>query len=314
MDPLSEILSSMRIRKAGFTRLTAQSPWGLQSDGLSAIQFVLVVDGSGILIAGSNANPIPLSRGDVFIILGNEPYRLFDREGSPLAACVDVEAMRVGNQIKFGGDGPATTFVCGFFEIDQLDVKPLMGALPKLLSLRMEESRTLAFQSVLELLESETASSRLGSEAATTRLFELLFIHAVRSFTQEHSLSKGWLAGMSDRNVSLAIEAFHSDPRQAWTVDKLAKVARMSRSAFAVRFRQTVGQPPLAYLTEWRIYKATRLLEKNTVRISDVARTVGYASEAAFTKAFIRLVGSKPSDFRRANILRKATGTDPEAA
>lgn len=272
---------------------------------MSAIQFVLVVEGDGILITGSSASPVPLSSGDVFILLGNESYKLFDREGSTLAACVDVEALRVGNQIRLGGEGPASAFVCGYFEVDHSDVKPLMQALPKLLSLRMEEGRTIAFQSVLELLGAETAIPRLGSEAATARLFELLFIHAVRCFAQEYSLPRGWLAGLADKNLALAIEAVHGDHRKHWTVDMMAKVAGMSRSAFAARFKEVVGQPPLGYLTDWRIYKATRLLEKSSVRVSDVARAVGYASEAAFTKAFVRGVGARPSEYRKARLSRE---------
>ncbi|KQV78126.1 AraC family transcriptional regulator [Rhizobium sp. Root1220] len=308
MDPLSEILSLMRIRKAGFTRLSALAPWGLKSDGSPAIQFVLVVEGSGVLTTRSGSLPVPLSSGDVFILLGNEPYQLFDHESSVVTPCVDVEALRVGSRIEFGGGGDATTFISGFFEIDRSDVKPLLNVLPASLHLKKQESRTLAFQSVLELLACETENPHLGTEAAIGRLFELLFIHSVRAFATECSIpNKGWLAAMSDKNLALAIEAIHADPQKPWTVDLLAKVARMSRSAFAAKFKDKTDQTPLGYLTGWRIYKATRLLERNSIRIADVARTVGYASEAAFTKAFKKVVGLKPSEFRKASLLQVRT-------
>ncbi|MDI7865029.1 AraC family transcriptional regulator [Rhizobiaceae bacterium n13] len=308
MDPLTELFSSMRVRRAGFTRMNAYAPWGVESAGDPAIKFVLVVRGSAVLTTKSNPTPIPLGAGDVFIILGDEPYQVCDHESSTMAACVDVDAQRIGNQIEFGGGGAVTTFVSGFFEIDRLDAKPLLCVLPVLLHLKMEQERTLAFQSVLELLATETEGPRLGSDAAAARLFELLFIHAVRAFTQECSIpKKGWLAAAADKNLAPAIRAIHAEPKKAWTVDLLAREAGMSRSAFAARFKSVVGQTPLGYLTEWRMHKASRLMEANSVRIAEIARSVGYESEAAFTKAFKKSVGTNPSIFRKTVFGHKPT-------
>ncbi|WP_454857744.1 AraC family transcriptional regulator [Rhizobium binxianense] len=301
MDPLTEIFSTMNIKKAGFTRLNAYAPWGVQSHGDAAVNFVLVVGGTAILTTRSHPGSILLREGDVFILLGDEPYRLYDDEGSTMTACVDVEALRVGNRIQFGGGGAVTTFISGFFEIDRRHAKPLSSVLPATLHLKREENRSAAFQSVLELLASETEGVRLGSEAASARLFELLFIHAVRAFVEEYSMPKtGWLAAAADRNLAPAIRAIHAEPGTAWTVEMLAKTAGMSRSAFASRFKSVVGQTPLNYVTDWRIHKAGRLMENDSLRIAGIARSVGYASEAAFTKAFKKVTGSKPSEFRKA--------------
>ncbi len=290
----------MRIRKAGFTHLKAYGPWGVQSTGDPAVKFVLLVSGRAVLTTGSSPTPVTLQAGDVFIMLGGEPYRIYDREGSAMTVCADVDALRVGNRIEFGGDGPLTTFISGFFEVDPLDAKPLLGALPPLLHLKKEQQRTAAFQSVLELLAAEMESPRLGSEAAVARLFELLFIHAVRFFVQEWDMPrKGWLAASADRSLAPAIQAIHAEPKKTWTVDLLARTAGMSRSAFAVRFKSIVGQTPFEYLTEWRIHKASRLMESSSLRIAGIGRSVGYESEAAFTKAFKKVTGSRPSDFRR---------------
>ncbi|AJR23382.1 MULTISPECIES: AraC family transcriptional regulator [Sphingobium] len=300
MDPLTEIFTQMRIRKAGFTRLDATAPWGFMSKGEQAVKFVLVVRGSGILISGNNAEPIPLRGGDVFIMLDDEPYRLFDHEGSQMIDCVDVEKLRVGHRIELGGGGALTTFVSGAFEIDALDAQPLLAVLPKLLHLKLDQNRSLAFQSVLELLAAETEAPGLGSEAVTSRLFELLFVHAIRALaSQPGGPTHGWLAALADRNLAQAIKAVHAEPGRDWTVEALAREAGMSRSAFAARFKVVVGRTPLEYLTHWRIYRATRMIQRRGTALAEVSRSIGYESPAAFNRAFKKETGQTPGAFRK---------------
>ena len=300
MDPLSDIFSSLRIRKAKFTTLDATAPWGVVSNGDPSIKFVLVVRGSGVLKTQGNPEPVALRAGDVFIMFGDEPYRVYDHERSHIEDCLDVEALREGNRIQFGGGGTTTTFISGFFDVDRLDARPLLNVLPKLLHLKSEQNRSRAFQAVLELLAAEADSPGLGSEAVVRRLFELLFVHAIRAYSRQWGTAKaGWLAAVADKNLALAIEAMHEDPQTPWTVERLAQKAGMSRSAFAARFKEVVGQAPLAYLTEWRIYQAARLIEANASKISVIGRRVGYQSEAAFTKAFRKVLGHAPSEYRK---------------
>ncbi|WP_454858286.1 AraC family transcriptional regulator [Rhizobium binxianense] len=300
MDPLAEIFTQMRVRKASFTRLDATAPWGFVSKGEQAVKFVMVVRGSGILTSGRSADPIPLRSGDVFIMLDDEPYRLFDHEGSQMIDCVDVEKLRVGHRIELGGGGALTTFVSGAFEIDALDAQPLLAVLPKLLHLKLDQSRSLAFQSVLELLAAETEAPGLGSEAVTSRLFELLFVHAIRAFaSQPEGPTHGWLAAVADRNLLHAIKAIHAEPARNWTVELLAREAGMSRSAFASRFKAVVGRTPLEYLTQWRIYSATRMIQRRGAALAEVSRNVGYESLAAFNRAFKKETGQTPGAFRK---------------
>lgn len=299
MDPLTEIFTQMRIRKASFTRLDATAPWGFVSKGEQAVKFILVVRGSGILLAGSHSDPIPLRSGDALIMLDDEPYRLFDHEGSQVLDCVEVEKMRVGQNIELGGGGTLTTFVSGAFEIDALDAQPLVAVLPKLLHLKLDQNRSLAFQSVLELLAAEAEAPGLGSEAVTSRLFELLFVHAIRALaSQPEGPTRGWLAAIADRNLAHAIRAIHAEPARDWTVETLAREAGMSRSAFAARFKAVVGRTPLDYLTHWRIYRASRMIQKRGAVLADVSRSVGYDSPAAFNRAFKKETGQTPGAFR----------------
>jgi len=299
MDPLTDILTGLRIRAASFTRMDASAPWGVRSPGEPGISFVLVVRGSAILATPDSPQPIALRSGDVFLKLDGTPYRLHDHEDSVLIDCVEVEKLRVGNRIGIGGGGALTTFVSGSFELDALEAQPLLRGLPSLLHLKLDQHRSLAFQSVLEMLALETESPGLGSEAVLSRLFELLLVHAIRAYAlQPGGATRGWLAGIADRHLGQALTAMHGDPAQGWTVESLARTAGMSRSAFAARFKAVVGQSPLEYLTQWRMHCATRLLRRGDIALSEVSRRVGYESAAAFNRVFRRETSMTPGTFR----------------
>ena len=300
MDPLTEICASMRVQTALFTRIDASAPWGWASSGEAAVKFVLVVRGTGVLVLPTQPAPIALRGGDVFIMLDDTPYKMFDQNSSETVDCVEVENRRVGNHIKVGGDGALTTFVSGIFEISSVDAKPLFAVLPSFLLLKAEDGRTRAFEAVLELLAGETAQPGLGSGAMTSSLFELLFVNAVRAYANQPGVPKGdWLAAISDRLLAAPVQAMHEDLARDWTLESLAKLAGMSRSAFALRFRSTTGQTPLAYLARWRMHKASVLIRSKKLSLSEVATHVGYQSEAAFNRMFKREIGVTPGLLRR---------------
>lgn len=299
MDPLTDILTGLRIRRAVFTRLEASAPWGFDSAGEPFLKFVLLVRGSAILTTAATSEPIALHGGDVFIMLQDLPYRIYDHENSAMTDCIDIEKLRIGNKIEVGGGGAVTSFISGFFELDARAAKPLLKVLPPLLHLKLEKGRCQAFQSVLELLALETETPGMGSEAVVSRLFELLFVHAIRAYSDKPGgPTDGWLAANADRNLAKALEAMHGAPAEDWTVDALARTAGMSRSAFAARFKTVVGQAPLEYLTQWRMYCATRLLQHSGLALADVSRRVGYDSVAAFNRVFRRETGMTPGAFR----------------
>ena len=139
MDPLSDILTGLRIRRAMFTRLEASAPWGFDSSGEPFLKFVLLVRGSAILTTADHPEPIALRGGDVFIMLQDQPYRIYDHEDSATTACVDIEKLRIGNRIEVGGGGALTSFISGFFELDSQAARPLMKVLPPLLHLKLDK-------------------------------------------------------------------------------------------------------------------------------------------------------------------------------
>ena len=299
-SPIAEICASLGVRKALFTRIDASAPWGWTSSGEKVVKFVLVVRGAGILALSTAAAPIALRAGDVFIMLDDTPYAMFDHESSAMVDCVDVEKSRVGNHIEVGGGGALTTFVSGFFETSALQAKPLFSVLPNFLLLKSEEGRTRSFEAVLDLLATETSQPGLGSEAMISHLFKLMFIHAIRAYSDQNDIPKrGWLGAISDRMLAGVSMAMHEDLANDWTLESLARRAGMSRSAFASRFKSIVGQTPLDYLAEWRMHKAAALLQSSDFSLSEIAQAVGYQSDAAFNRMYKRITGTTPGLFRR---------------
>ena len=178
---------------------------------------------------------------------------------------------------------------------------PLISTiLPRFLHMRLEQDRSYAIQSVLDLLAAETAQPGIASSCLISRLYESLFVYAIRAYARSSAAPpKGWLAAMSDKHLSKAIQAMHSSLDRSWSVASLAREARMSRSAFALKFKTVLGQTPLEYLTQWRMYKAGALIRSNNPSFSEVASAVGYGSESSFSRVFKREMGAAPREYRR---------------
>ncbi len=300
MDPLAEVFSSMNIKRAIFDKVAVTAPWGFRATCAPDIKFALVLGGSGVMKIQSSKNLIPLSGGDVFIMLDDSEFSISDKANSKTIDCTDFKKYKVGNTIQFGGGGSLTTFVIGRFEISQLDAKPILNVLPKFLHLRLNKNRSHSFQSVLELLALETEQPGLASASMINRLCEMLFIHAIRVYTNESSQeNNGWLAGLTDKRHGVTIRLMHNHLERDWTVESMAACAGMSRSAFASKFKAIVGQSPLEYLTQWRVHKASTLIRQSDSNLSEISHAVGYESESAFTKVFKREMGVTPSVFRK---------------
>jgi AraC-like DNA-binding protein len=303
MDPLSEVFGSMKIQDAIYRRLEATAPWGFSYSGDvdPRIRFGLVVRGSALLKFKNRRRTISLSGGDLFIsILSDEPFTLVDHPRSAIVDSSELRKFEVDDVIHFGGGGPLTTFVSGSFGMSTFGAPLISTILPRFLHLRLEQNRSHAFQSVLDLLASETAQRGIASSCLISCLYELLFVYAIRAYASGSAAPpKGWLAAMSDKHLSKAIEAMHAGLAKSWSVESLAREARMSRSAFALKFRTVLGQTPLEYLTQWRMYKAGGMIRSNHTSFCEVASAVGYGSESSFSRVFRREMGVAPREYRR---------------
>jgi AraC-like DNA-binding protein len=208
--------------------------------------------------------------------------------------------------MHLGENGPADArILCGFLGCDTRPFNPLLEALPAVLHLRRSsyrENSGLAY--LISAARAETEGRRTGGEGVLARLGELLFVEAIRCHIEALGPEQtGWLAGLADRHVGQALNLLHGDPSADWTLDELAKSVGLSRSTLAQRFTHLIGQPPMQYLMRWRMQLAAGLLASGRDPIARVAEAVGYDSEAAFSRAFRRTVGTPPAAWRQAQIL-----------
>jgi len=303
MDPLSEVFGTMRIQEARYRRVEATAPWGFRYSGDKGprIRFGLVIRGSALLRFKDQRRTISLSSGDLFIfILSDEPFTLLDHPRSAVIDYSELRKLEVDGVIHYGGGGPHTTLVSGSFGMSAFGAPLISTILPRYLHLRLEQNRSHAFQSVLDLLAAETAQPGIASSRLISCLYESLFVFAIRAYASSSAAPpKGWLAAMSDKHLSKAIQAMHSSLDRSWSVASLAREARMSRSAFALKFRTVLGQTPLEYLTRWRMYKAGAMIRSNNKSFAEVASAIGYGSESSFSRVFRREMGEAPREYRR---------------
>ncbi|HEX7361688.1 MAG TPA: AraC family transcriptional regulator [Bryobacteraceae bacterium] len=315
MDPITDIFRTMHVTAFGQHRLEATAPWGLmqekQTEGrvtpfgkkvlpTDLAHFAMLSRGNCWLSVEGIPDPIPLTGGDCFLLARGTSIVLRDSPRTrPRSTFWEIAAKAKSNVAHFGGGGAPTTVVCGSLSFDRASLKPITQLLPSFILIKADQARTLALHSTMQALASEMAEQAPGSEVVATRLAEVLFIQVLRAHIASGDgwRTIGWLRAIFDLQIGAALRAVHDSVNTPWTVESLAAEAGMSRSAFAVRFKELLGQTPLEYVTEWRMQKAMQLLQQRDKKLIDVARSVGYESDAAFGKAFKRVVGANPGEY-----------------
>jgi AraC-like DNA-binding protein len=250
-------------------------------------------------------DPIRLNEGDLIVYPQGDGHVLSSAPGMHAAPNLSAYAdpsTPLPMVYRLGGGGPETArIVCGFLGCDDRPYNPLLTALPAVIHLRAADARAGATwpSTLIRMAVAESGRQRAGGGNVLARLSELMFVEVVRRHLETLPESqRGWLAGLRDPMVGQALAALHEDPCAPWTVEGLARHVGASRSAFAERFTQMVGQPPMQYLALWRMQRATHLLVEGR-GVADVADSVGYESEAAFSRAFKKMVGQAPAAWRR---------------
>jgi AraC-like DNA-binding protein len=304
----------MHVAAFGQHRLEATAPWGLiqekhtgeevtpsdqKRSSTDLAHFAMLSRGNCWLSVEGLPDPVPLTGGDFFLLARGTSIVLRDSpQTRPKSSFREVAAKARNNIAYYGGGGAPTTIVCGSFSFDRASLRPITQLLPSFILIKSDQARTLALHTTMQALSSEMAEQVPGSEVVATRLAEVLFIQVLRAhIASEPERSKGWLRAVFDPQVGTALRAIHDKVNRPWTVESLAEAAGMSRSAFAARFKEILGQTPLDYVTEWRMQKAMQLLHQRDKKLIDVARSVGYESDAAFSKAFKRVVGANPGEY-----------------
>jgi AraC-like DNA-binding protein len=306
VDPLDDVFAAMRVHSAVYARLEARAPWGLSLAGGPSARFGLVVRGRCLLVAEGAQTPLQLTAGDCYVLARGEPYVLCDELQTPRVRCTDVVRDRIGGVVELGGTGSnngaseSATVICGWFTFDALGARPLMALMPPLLHVRMDAPRTELLQATLGLLAMETESPGLGSGLVVSRLADIVFVQAIRAHVAAgDEANTGWMSALSDRRLGGVLRSMHKELGRPWTIDELAGMASMSRSAFAACFKRRVGEAPMDYLARWRMFRAGCMLRQSQQAVGEIAAQVGYESEAAFSKAFKRVTGLPPGEHRR---------------
>jgi AraC-like DNA-binding protein len=267
-----------------------------------AAEFHFVVRGNAWLRVSGQSHPIDLQGGDFVALLRGGAHSLSDQPDGParpIDELVGQQALNDFGPVRFGGEGMATQLLCGYFSYDRSSLHPLVSALPAFIHLRGGDFPQAAWlQATLQFMQHETQAARPGAEAVVNRLVGVLFIHMVRRHFEQNPQSAGLLLGMADRHIGLSLELMHDSPQSSWTLDVLARQIGLSRSAFATRFHQLVGQTPMHYLAVWRMQLARRLLLDTMLSTAAIASRVGFESGAAFAKAFKKMSGMTPGAFR----------------
>ena len=303
MDVLTDVLYSLRLKGSLYCRSELSAPWALPFLKHEAAVFHVVERGECWLKLDDEPAPLRLSSGDVVLLPLGTAHQVGDAPTSPPFPPVymDYDAYRECQRWHPNHPGPATVLLCGTFHFEHNECHPLLTLLPKLIHIPGEQGRAVeALDATLKLMSREAESSRPGAQLMLRRLADVLFVQVIRDWVEQQSdCAAGWLGALRDQQIGAALSAIHQQPARAWTVATLASEVAMSRSAFAARFMTLVGEPPLQYLTRWRMNVAARLLSEAELHMSEVASRVGYESAVTFSKAFKRQVGIAPGAYRR---------------
>ena len=302
MDPLSELLSRVRVEAGLFSRAELTAPWGVSTRGgeRGAGIFHAVVAGSGQLeVEGEPARRFVA--GDVLVMAHGHAHVLRDGPGTAprhISSWPTEQGERGLPCLVGGGGGDRLELLCGTFRFDDEGRRSLLPSLPSVIQVGGGRSAGWLNETLRQLAH-ELAADRPGGDVVAARLADLLFVGVLRAWLEDTGEATGWLAALADPQLGRAIGAMHEDAARSWTVSELARRAGMSRSSFFARFTERVGEPPAAYLTRWRMTVARTWLRRTRAPMIDVAERVGYGSEAAFSRAFKRAVGVPPSVWRR---------------
>ena len=304
VDPLGEALHSLRMSGTLYCRSELSAPWALalpvEKDCLNShvLSFHVVTSGECWLEV-EGADPLHLRPGDLALVPHSVGHCLSSELNMPALSLEEFNFEIVSEHyciLTNEGGGPTTRLICGEVRFDHPAARNLLELLPRVIHVEASRSPQMdLMQSTLRLMAAEAMELRPGGETVITRLADILVIQAIRSWIQEDSTAQqGWLGALQDNQMGKAIILIHRNPEHPWTVGSLASEAAMSRSAFAARFTELVGEPAMHYLARWRMHLALAWLNDDRVTLAELASRLGYQSEAAFSRAFKRFNGVSP--------------------
>jgi AraC-like DNA-binding protein len=303
MDVLGDIVAIARTGPATSLRVEVRSPWAIHIPRRLGPTFHVLLQGTCSLSPADGSAPLALKPGDIVLLPRGQGHVLADDPATPP---VDVPCLEDANTsaiptLELGGQGARSLLLSGGYRLDYELQHPLLATLPDVLHIPADPGYHGSLRSAMSLLGDELERDRPGASAVVPALVDALFPLIVRAWLDNapDPSTESWHAALGDTAVGAALERLHDSPRRAWTVASLAGEVGLSRAAFARRFSAAVGEPPLAYLTRWRMILAGRMLRDTDLTLAAVAHHVGYSAEFAFAKAFKRDYGVAPGAYRR---------------
>jgi AraC-like DNA-binding protein len=318
VDALSDVLKVARMTGGVFLHAEFTAPWCMAAKiapeycmpALGAaphlVPYHYVVEGRlQLRIEGEGQESVAVEAGEAIVLPRNDAHLMGSDLGLPPVLASEIVRLPTRGELRsmrLGGDGERVRLVCGFLGCDGPDTNPVLASLPPVVKMTLAESAAGDWiRSTLRFAAEEVAAGRPGSETVLEKVSELLFVETVRHYAERLPEGQtGWLAGLRDPHVARALALIHRDVARPWTVDDLGREAGLSRSALADRFIRLIGVPPIHYLARWRMQVAMQKLRTTMASLAQVAELVGYESEAAFSRAFKKAIGTAPATWRRA--------------
>lgn len=313
MDALSEVLRVVRLNSAVFFNANFTAPWCFASPeastALTTLQpgaerlviFHLLTEGQCRMEVPGEA-PTTLHAGDIIVFPHGDAHLMSSAAAVQPAPPVDLQALlrRGPRELGYGGGGKTTRFICGYFACDPRLCRPILSALPRVLTVNLRgQSEPGWLELSIRYAVAEAAAFKPGGAGVLAKLSEVLFVETLRRYMALLPAEQtGWLAGVRDRLVGKALTLMHREPASPWTMEVLARDCATSRTVLTERFTHYVGQSPMHYLGRWRMALAADLLRSSSLAISQVAKDVGYETDPAFTRAFRREFGMPPATWR----------------
>ena len=306
MDPLSDVLSLLKIRAFASRGFQAGGDWSILFGPSGGIKLLAIVSGEGWLAVEGVQKPIRLRSGDCILLPSGRPHRAASDLSLPAVDGSQLLRSMLPTDIAQFGDGSDCFGIAGYFDIAGENADVLLAMLPPVLHIQKDSDKQV-LRWCLESMRKELQDPQPGAALVAQQLGILLLVQILRTHLASGLEGKvGWMFALADKKIGLALQAMHQVPAQRWTLSTLAKRAGMSRTGFAVRFKQLVGVAPLSYLVQWRMSLAKERILNSSDPIGSIAVQVGYESESAFSTAFKRHVGCAPSRYATSLTLLQA--------
>jgi AraC-like DNA-binding protein len=308
-DPVADAIGLLRPRTVVGPSLRATGDWALRFDPFLHVRIGGVVHGTCWLILDGH-EPVLLREGDTFMLGNPPPYVLASTPGARSRPAEQAWAGAENGLVRIGPESEDDLYLCvGHIAFDDDNAALLTDLLPPLVIVRAADPHGGRLAQLIDHLANEVGVDAAGGPLVQNHLAQILLVHMLRAHAGQTDRPTGWLGALNEDGIGTALRAVHADVAHSWTLNELAEISHMSRSAFAQAFKNHVGTPPLEYLIQWRMSLARDALARNTLSISELARATGYQSESAFSTAFRRVVGSSPTKFR--NQARKPEKASP---